>query len=177
MTHVITSPPARLLDWLNEAHIEFELREHAPAFSALDTAREEGVDPINFAKVVAVTTDGGRLALMVLDAFDRLDLHKARRVMGGGVRLLGEIELAELAPDCEVGALPAIGAIYGLPTYADVAIRDVRRVSFKAGTHSHDVRLDRRTWERQVGVTYADLARGPGSTFGFVPVFDLFVEG
>ena len=173
----ITSPLGRLLDWLKEAHIEFELREHAPAFSALDTAREEGVDPITFAKVVAVTTDGGGLALMVLDAIDRLDLHKARRMLGGGVRLLTEIELAQLAPDCEVGALPAVGAICGLPTYADICLRDVRRISFKAGTHSHDVRLDRRSWERQVGVTYADLAHGPGSSLAFVPMFDLFVEG
>ena len=73
MTTAISAPPARLLDWLDEAHADYELREHVPAFSALDTAREEGVDPVTFAKVVAVTADGGQRALMVLDAVDRLD--------------------------------------------------------------------------------------------------------
>lgn len=165
-TALTSEPPPRLLDWLVGAHIDHELREHAPAFSALETAREEGVDPTTFAKVVAITADGGRRALIVLDAVDRLDLRKARRVMSGGVRLLTETELAELAPDCEVGALPAIGALYGLPTYADICIRDVRRISFKAGTHAHDIRLDRRTWEREVGVTYVDLAHGPSAGTG-----------
>ena len=97
--------------------------------------------------------------------------------MGGGVRLLTEVELADLAPDCEVGALPAIGSLYDVPTYADICIGDIRRISFKAGTHSHNVRLDRRSWERLVGVTYVDLAHGPGSQTGFIPLVDLFVEG
>lgn len=171
------APPARVIDWLDRQGLDYELREHEPAFTALETAREEGVDPVTFAKVIAVTADGGRLALMVLDAVDRLDMHKARRVLGGGVRLLTEPELASLSPDCQVGAIPAIGPLYDIPTYADIAMRDVRQVSFKAGTHNHDVRLERRAWERHVGVTYVDIAEAPNSRYGFIPLYDLFVEG
>jgi Ala-tRNA(Pro) deacylase len=96
---------------------------------------------------------------MVLDASDHLDLKKARRALDTGTaRLLTEAELATLTPGCEVGALPAAGPLFGLPTYADYAVRDDPQISFNAGTHRHSVRVDRATWERACGVKYLDLA-------------------
>jgi Ala-tRNA(Pro) deacylase len=96
---------------------------------------------------------------VVLDATDHLDLRKARRVLEAGhVRLLTEAELGALTPGCEVGAVPAAGALYGLPMYADHAVRDDPRISFKAGSHRYTVRVDRAAWERASAVVYADLA-------------------
>lgn len=169
------TPHAGLLDWLDWNGVEHVIHEHPPAFTALETAREEGVDPVTFAKVVAVgTSDGGR-ALIVLDAFDQVDLRKVGRVLGDShPRLLTELELAGLAPDCEVGALPAVGGLFGLPTYADIAIREARQISFNAGTHSHCVRVERRAWQRAAAVTYADLVRPAGAQPGVLPYLDLF---
>jgi len=174
-SRVTGNPCTALLDWLDWNGIDHAIHEHAPAFTALDTAREEGVDPVTFAKVVVVgASDGGR-ALIVLDAFDQVDLRKVGRLLGDPhARLLTELELADLAPDCEVGALPAVGGLFGLSTYADIAVRDARRISFNAGTHVHSVRVDRRAWERAAAVTYADLVRSPGAQLGYVPLFDLF---
>jgi Ala-tRNA(Pro) deacylase len=152
-------PHAGLLEWLASHGVEHEVHEHPEAFTARGTARAEGVDPTTFAKVVAVSTDDGRTVLLVVDASDHVDLHKARRALGtAGVRLLTESELASLAPDCQVGALPAVGPLYGLPMVADYAVREDTAISFDAGTHRHSVRVDRQAWERASGVTYADLA-------------------
>ncbi|MEX2547785.1 MAG: YbaK/EbsC family protein [Chloroflexota bacterium] len=152
-------PYKPLLDWLAGQDIEYEIREHDLAFTARTTATAEGVDPRTFAKVVAVAPHDGPNAFVVLDATDHLDLRKARHVLGAGeVRLLSEPELTALAPGCEVGAIPAVGAMFGLATYADYAVRDDPEVSFNAGSHRFSARVDRARWERACGIIYADLA-------------------
>ena len=152
-------PHPGLLAWLSASQVDYELHEHARTQTARQTARAEGVDPRTFAKVVGVRIVGDRDALIVLDATDLLDLSKARRVLGHEtVRLLTETELATLAPDCEVGAIPAVGGLFGLPTYADVLIGEDPEISFNAGTHDCAVRVDRESWERATGAIYADLA-------------------
>lgn len=152
-------PHPGLLAWLSASRIDYEIHEHSRTETARQTAVAEGVDPRTFAKVVGVRIVDDRDALIVLDAPDQLDLAKARRVLGHEtVRLLTETELATLAPDCEVGAIPAVGGLFGLPTYADEAVEDDPEISFNAGTHACAVRVDRESWERASGVIYADLA-------------------
>jgi Ala-tRNA(Pro) deacylase len=152
-------PLPALLEWLAREGIEYEIHEHDPAFTARGTARAEGVDPRSFAKVVGVVGEDGRQALMVLDATDHLDLRKAREAHGAGhLRLLTETELSTLAADCEVGALPPVGILFGVPTYADHAVREDEAISFNAGSHRFSVRVDRVAWDRACHVVYADLA-------------------
>jgi Ala-tRNA(Pro) deacylase len=152
-------PHQGLLDWLTERHIEFEVHEHAPSFTATGTARAEGVEPKAFAKVVGVLTDDRRSVLLVLDAPDHVDLKKAQGSLEAtNVRLLSEPELTAIAPGCEPGALPAVGELFGLTMVADFAVRDDPEISFNAGTHRHAVRVDRGAWERATRVRYADLA-------------------
>jgi Ala-tRNA(Pro) deacylase len=148
-----------LVEWLDEHGVPYELHEHPVAFTAREAAHAEGVDPRTFAKVVAVATDDGRTALLVLDAVDHVDLMRARRVLGTErVRLLTEEELAAMAPYWEVGTLPPVPAIVGFAVYADHAIRSDDRISFHAGSHRLCARVDRHAWERAAHVFYGDLA-------------------
>ncbi len=152
-------PYQPLLDWLANQDIEYEIHQHERAFTARATATAEGVDPRTFAKVVALATPDDRRVLVVLDATAQLDLRKARRVLGSAdVRLLSEPELTALAPACEVGAIPAVGSLFGLKTYADYAVRDDFEISFNAGSHRLSVRVERAPWERACNIIYADLA-------------------
>jgi Ala-tRNA(Pro) deacylase len=152
-------PYQPLLDWLASQDIEYEIHKHGPAFTARATATAEGVDPRTFAKVVGVASHDGRNAIVVLDATDHLDLRKARQTLGASdVRLLTEPELAALAPGCEVGAIPAVGSLFALTTYADDAVRDDPEISFNAGSHRFSARVERARWERACSVIYADLA-------------------
>ena len=159
-TQATASGPLHSLQaWLTERDVDFDVHEHDEAFSATSTALAEGVDVRTFAKVVGVTTDDGRAALLVLDADDRLDLGKAELALEAGhVRLLSEAEFAALTPGCVPGAVPAVGALFELPMVADLAVRDCDEISFNAGTHRHSVRVDRAAWERATAVRYADLA-------------------
>ena len=152
-------PHAGLLDWLASHDLEYEIHEHSPSFTARGTAGAEGVDPRTFAKVVGVVTQAGRNVLLILDATDQVDLHKARRVLEtADVRLLTEAELTALAPGCEAGAMPAVGPLFGLPMLADHAVREDAEISFNAGSHRFSVRVERAGWERACDLVYADLA-------------------
>lgn len=54
--------------------------------------------------------------------------------------------------------MPAVGTLFGLPTYADFAVRDNAEISFNAGSHRYAVHVDRPAWEKAAGVVYGDLA-------------------
>jgi Ala-tRNA(Pro) deacylase len=159
---LVTSPLPALLDWLRTHRIDFEIHEHTTTFTAAATARAEGVDARTFAKVVGVATNDGRRAMLVVDAPDRVDMAKARVILGAEeVTLLSEPELAAMAPGCEAGAVPAVGELFGVPVHADYAVGDDPEISFNAGTHRYAVRVDRSRWERAAHVRYADLAADP----------------
>jgi Ala-tRNA(Pro) deacylase len=151
-------PLPELIDWLRDHQVEFELHEHATTYTARATARAEGVSPETFAKTIGVAAEDGRRFLLVLDATDHVDLSRARHLLNvPKLRLMREDELGELAPSCEVGAVPPI-PLWGVPIHADYAVRADAEISFPAGTHEHSVRVDREGWERAVGVQYGDLA-------------------
>ncbi|HEX6139968.1 MAG TPA: YbaK/EbsC family protein [Candidatus Limnocylindria bacterium] len=150
-------PLPALLQWLRDHDVPFRLHQHTPTFTARATARAEGVDPTTFAKTIVVKADDGRRALLVLDATDHLDLRRARRLLNaGGLRLLLEEELAELAPEIDVGTLPPVG-LWQMPIYADYGVHADAEISFHAGSHDFAVRVARDAWERATGVIYGDL--------------------
>lgn len=159
-----TGPHAGLLDWLGGRHVDYELREHPETFTAEATARVEHVDPRRFAKVVGVAASDGRRALLLVDAPDHVDLAKARHVLGAAdVRVLTEAEFAALAPECEAGTIPPIPDLFGIPVFADFALREAPEISFHAGSHRYTVHVDRAAWERTAGIAYADLAVDDGT--------------
>jgi Ala-tRNA(Pro) deacylase len=158
-----TGPHQGLIDWLAGRHIEYELREHPETFTAEATARAEHLDPRRFAKVVGVAADDGRRALLLVDADDHVDLVRARRVLGAAdVRVLTEAEFTALAPDCEPGTVPPVPELFGVPVFADFALRESAEVAFHAGSHRYSVHVDREAWERTSGIAYADLAQDDG---------------
>jgi Ala-tRNA(Pro) deacylase len=147
-----------LVSWLESEDIGYQVHEHDRSFTALATARAEGVDPRSFEKVVWVRSAEGQDALMVIDSADHLNLHKARDLMRSSrVKLVPEEEIEGLAPGCEAGAMPAVGSLFGIPTYADDSVRDESEISFNAGSHTVAVRVDRAAWEKALGVVYGDL--------------------
>lgn len=165
-TPVHPRPCDSLAKWLGREHMWCTVHEHRATFTAMSTACSQGVEARSFMKVVAVEADDGRRALIAVEAPDRVDLDKARRRLGAGrIGLLDEAEALALAPECEAGAIPAVGELFGVPTYADVAVQQHERVSFDAGSHRCSVSVDRREWERSAHVHYGDLIVEEGAAW------------
>jgi Ala-tRNA(Pro) deacylase len=82
---------------------------------------------------------GEKTLLAVLPASLQVNLNKLASIMGSDVRLATESECIALFPDCEPGAVPPFGELYGLPVYLDEALAEDPEIVFSAGTHSDAV--------------------------------------
>lgn len=141
----------RLESCLREHKVAFEVQEHPEAFTAQEVAASEHVSGRMFAKVVMVRADGA-LRMLVLPASERVDLGKARSALGASkVRLATETEFAAAFPDCDAGAMPPFGHLYGLRIHVDEALARNERIVFQAGTHTTTM------WMRYAD--YAELER------------------
>lgn len=129
----------KVTEALAAADATFEILPHRRTESALAEARAVGYPPELVAKTVVVAVRGRRIRVVV-PASKRLSLQKLAAVVGDGVRLLHEDELALAYPDFEVGAVPPLGGP------ADEAIVDVRlaerpNVIVEAGAHDVSVKV------------------------------------
>ena len=87
----------------------------------------------------------GRLIMTVLPADRLLDLEKVKATLGSeDVRLATEDEFAPIFDDCQRGAEPPFGNLYGLPMLVDIDLT-TEELTFNAGyAHGDDENLHHR---------------------------------
>ncbi|MGD9549308.1 MAG: aminoacyl-tRNA deacylase [Candidatus Krumholzibacteriia bacterium] len=143
-------PCEKLLDYLTENSVDFKLVTHPSAFAAQDVAFKSGVPGRVFAKTVMVTLDGG-MAMAVLPADSRIDFHLLREAARAEtIALCLEEDFAEIFPDCELGAMPPFGNLYGMPVFVSGNLIRAETVSFNAGNHTEVITMPYRDFERLV---------------------------
>ena len=149
----------RLEDYLRENGVPFEVQHHPMAFTAQEVAAAEHVPGRMLAKVVMVSADG-EMAMLSLPAPYQVDLEKAGKMLGAEeARLAQEEEFEGAFPDCEVGAMPPFGNLYGLPVYVEEALAEDETIFFRAGTHTDTMSVGYADFERLVEPTVGEFAR------------------
>ena len=128
--------------------VPFATALHPPAPTSVAAAHAASVREDAVAKGVVLADERGHV-LAVLPASRRLDLERVRRELGRSLHLVNESELEGLFPDCATGAVPPVGAAYGLPTIVDVVLEGREEIFFEAGDHETLVRVD--------GASFLDL--------------------
>jgi Ala-tRNA(Pro) deacylase len=131
----------RVLDHLQKARVSFARHPHRRAVGAQQTAAALHVSGRRLAKTVLVEADGQPF-VAVLAAPDVVDTERLASVLGKRtVRLMDESEFTSLFPDCEPGAEPPLGSLYGLPVVLDSALERESRIVFRAGSHDEALEL------------------------------------
>ena len=139
------SIPRVLKAYLDHEKVHYDVLPHPEAFRAVAIARKLHTPEKEMAKVVIVKVDQ-RFIMMVLPASWNVDLHRVRIVFATHqVRLATEEEIKSLFPDCELGAMPPFGHLYGLSVYVDQSLVEDEEIVFQAGTHSEAIRM--RYWD------------------------------
>jgi Ala-tRNA(Pro) deacylase len=127
--------------FLDEHGVKYVSIEHSPAFTAPEVAESAHVAGSNFAKTVIVKLDG-QLAMVVLPANRKIDLGELRDMMlSERIELASEGEFQSRFPDCEIGAMPPFGNLYGLPVYVATSLADAEEIAFNAGTHREVIKM------------------------------------
>jgi len=159
--------PERLRSFLDSHHAEYSLTNHPKAYTAREVAVAEHLRPREVAKVVVIFGDGA-FHMVVIPASKLVDLYEARPALGlPQARLATEIELGTLFPDCELGAMPPLGPLYGLKVYLDDSLLGQETIAFNAGTHSEVIHMRMSEFLRLVSPHIVSLAREPVVTRGW----------
>jgi Ala-tRNA(Pro) deacylase len=149
--------PIKLLSYLNEKKVAYEILHHPEAFTAQNVAAAEHIKGRHHAKVVMVKS-GGQHLMTVMSADSRVDLEKVEKVTGNPASIEREAEFKDLFPDCAPGSMPPFGELYGVPTYVDRSLTKEDYIVFEAGTHTDAIKLSFIDFDRTAKPHIADIA-------------------
>jgi Ala-tRNA(Pro) deacylase len=149
--------PKKLIDYLKERKVTYEILHHRAAFSAQRIAQAEHIKGEHHAKVVMVKS-GEQHLMMVVPSNRWIDLEKLEKITGQPVSLDNEPELSSLFPDCALGTMPPFGNLYGVVTYVDKTLAQQDYIVFEAGTYTDSIKLSYVDYERIVRPEIEDLA-------------------
>jgi Ala-tRNA(Pro) deacylase len=143
-------PIKQLKEFLDGAGVKYVLVTHAPAYTAQEIAASAHIPGKELAKTVMVKLDG-KMAMAVLPANLVVDFAGLKATSGASeAKLASESEFRNLFPECEVGAMPPFGNLYGIPVYADSSLTRDEEIAFNAGSHKELFRMAYGDFERLV---------------------------
>jgi Ala-tRNA(Pro) deacylase len=155
--------PNALAGLLEQMGIPHDVIWHKVDFSAQQTAHDTHTPRTAFAKVV-VAAAGEQEVMLVLPANHDVVLERVAEAMGTPTAcLVSEQRLAELFPDCEIGAQPPFGAQYGLPVLVAAPLALDERITFNAGTHACAFRMRYADYERMERPRVVDFSLSAGT--------------
>lgn len=122
--------------------VTYEMIPHDHTKSSLRTAEACHISSDQLAKGVVLRCRD-RYVLAVLPASRSVRLADLTMRFGDDVDLAEEFEIVRLFPDCERGAVPAVGECYSLETIVDNGMDDLPDIYMEGGDHATLVHLDR----------------------------------
>lgn len=151
---------ASLTEFLDRHNIAYIVLSHSPAFTAQGIAGLMHISGKELAKTVIVKMDG-RLVMAVLPAKYHVDLVALRTgTHARSAQLASEEEFQGRFPECETGAMPPFGNLFGLDVFADDSLDNDKEIAFNAGTHRELIRMAWLDFKRLVAPKMIRFAAG-----------------
>jgi len=150
---------ASVQEHLRREAVGYELIEHRRTLDSAHTAEAAHVLGAQLAKGTVLKDENGFL-IAIVPATRRVDLGAMHRHFGRPLGLATELELATLFTDCEPGAVPPLGAAYGIDCVLDDSLMDVSDVYFEAGDHCGLVHVSGTDFRKLVrDAVHGDISR------------------
>ena len=143
-------PVKRLKEFLDTNNIKYVIISHSRVFTAQETATSAHISGKELAKTVMVKIDG-KMAMAVLPASYKVDFDLLKKTTGSSkVEIASEKEFKDLFPECEVGAMPPFGNLYGMDVFVAKSLAEDEEIAFNAGSHRELVKMAYKDFERLV---------------------------
>lgn len=131
----------KLREFLDGQGVKYTALIHSQAFTAEEVAAVAHIPGKEIAKTVIVKIDG-KPVMVVLPASDMVDMKLLKKAAGGNhLELADEESFMTLFPECEVGAMPPFGNLYGMNVYAAENLAEDEQIAFNAGSHRELVQM------------------------------------
>jgi Ala-tRNA(Pro) deacylase len=149
----------RLREYLLSHGVPYEMHEHPLAYSTSRIAEVEHIPGRDIAKPVILMADD-HFVMAVIPGHKHIDLAKVRNALGcERVRLADESEFSAAFVDCERGAEPPLGHLYGMQTIVDLRL-DAPRITFRGGTHTQTITMGMEDYRMAANAVVSDVAAG-----------------
>ena len=150
-------PIRKLKEFLDEVGADYTVTRHRPTYTAQETAQICHIPGKNMAKTVVIHLNGG-LALTVLPAQFRVNLSRLRAFTSAwSLSVARERDFSEAFPECEPGAVPPFGNLFGMVVFAEELLNHDKTISFNSGTHSEIITMPYAQWKSVVHPYVADF--------------------
>ena len=129
-------PMKKLLELLDKEHVHYSTISHATAYTAQQTAAAAHIPGKMLAKTVIIKLDG-KLAMVVLPANSKVDLELLKKsAKAKKAEIASEKDFTKQFEDCEVGAMPPFGNLFGMEVYVLKDLSEDKEIAFNAGSHT-----------------------------------------
>jgi Ala-tRNA(Pro) deacylase len=146
-----------LREFLTRNGVAHQVIQHPQAFTATSVAGAAHIPGKEMAKTVVVNLDG-HFALAVVPANRKVDLERLRQAAGAlSAELADEREFIADFPECEPGAMPPFGNLYGMDVYVEPHLAADPEIAFNAGTHTELIRMAYKDFERLTHPKLVDM--------------------
>jgi Ala-tRNA(Pro) deacylase len=153
------TPARKLKKFLDEHDIKYVTIAHSKAVTAQEVAESAHIPGKELAKSVIVKLDG-QMAMVVLPASSNVDFELLKQATGAKTaELATETEFRSKFPDCEIGAMPPFGNLYGVETFVAENLTADHQIAFNAGSHTELIRLTYKDFERLVNPRVVRVAK------------------
>jgi Ala-tRNA(Pro) deacylase len=143
-------PSAKLKKFLDENKVKYVSVKHSSAYTAQEIAASAHIPGKEVAKTVIVKIDG-KMAMAVLPASHKVSFDHLKDALGvNDIRLAYEQEFVDKFPDCEIGAMPPFGNIYGMEVFVAESLTEDDEIAFNACTHTELIKMKFKDFEKLV---------------------------
>ena len=143
-------PSKKLKAFLDENKVKYISIQHSSAYTAQEIAAIAHIPGKDLAKTVIIKIDG-KMAMAVLPASYKVSFDNLKSALGvNEVRLAYEQEFIDKFPDCEVGAMPPFGNIYGLEVFVAESLAEEEEIAFNACNHTELIKMSFSDFEKLV---------------------------
>lgn len=127
--------------YLHNHDVKFKTISHPRAYTALQCAQGAHIKGGFFAKSVVVKLDD-KFVLVAIPANIRLDLEQLKKTTKAKhAELAHEYEFQDKFADCEIGAIPLLGELYGMDVYLADSLAHKEWLAFNAGNHNQLIKI------------------------------------
>ncbi|MCA8960310.1 MAG: YbaK/EbsC family protein [Planctomycetes bacterium] len=141
----------RIKQTLDRHYVCYETIPHVTDFTALETSEHTHVPGHEFAKAVIALVDHRDAVMAVIPAPEHVDLDVLRAYLGASaIKLAKEWRIRHWFPDCDPGAIPPFGNLYGMPVFIAPSLCENDRITFNAGSHEMVIQLSTSDYEELV---------------------------
>lgn len=131
----------RLKTYIDGQGVRYDTIDHPRSLTASAAAHGAHVPGRRMAKSVVVHHELG-YAVVVVPSTHRVELGRVQDALGKRLGLASEEEIGDVFADCDMGAVPPVGAAYGLEVLVDESLLHEPEVWFEGGDHRTLIHVD-----------------------------------